>query len=323
MKIRRGILNTTAAALMLGFTALAGAQDFPSKPITLILPFGAGGPSEGDIRRLAAHFEKVWGKPTLVEARPGAGGMIGYEAVIKAAPDGHTLLWGFATMSAFKVLYKELRFDPLRDVAPISMLLAVPGGLITNTQTPARTVEEFVALSKANPGKYNYASAGRTTQYMVMEALKAASGADLTEVQFKTQAQILEALLRNDVQLVQLPLNKTMREQVAAGKMTPLLMTGDRRAPLFPEIPSAGDKNWNIPNNGWQALFTTGGTPKAIIDKISAEVQRFAALPETRATAQETGMDLRASTPEQLRALVEADTKVWANIATRVGLTPQ
>jgi tripartite-type tricarboxylate transporter receptor subunit TctC len=322
----RGICKAAAAALLLGLSTLSAAQDFPSKPLTLVLPFGAGGPSEGDIRRLAAHFEKVWGKPTLVEPRPGAGGMIGYEAVIKAAPDGHTLLWGFATMSAFKVLYKELRFDPLKDVAPISMLLAVPGGLITNTQHPATTVDEFIALVKANPGKYNYASAGRTTQYMVMEAFKAATGANLTEVSFKTQAQIIEALLRNDVQLVQLPLNKTMREQMAAGKMRPLIMTGDRRAPLFPEIPSAGDKGWNIPNNGWQALFTTGGTPgtpRAIIDKISAEVQRFAALPETRATAQETGMDLRASTPEQLRALVEADTKVWASIAKSVGLEPQ
>jgi tripartite-type tricarboxylate transporter receptor subunit TctC len=312
-----------AASLLLALGTFAHAQEFPSKPLTIVLPFGAGGPSEGDIRRLAAHFEKAWGKPALVEPRPGAGGMIGYEAVIKAAPDGHTLLWGFATMSAFKVLYKELRFDPLKDVAPISMLLAVPGGLITNGQTPAKTVEEFIALSKANPGKYNYASAGRTTQYMVMEAFKAATGANLTEVQFKTQAQIIEALLRNDVQLVQLPLNKTMREQMAAGKMKPLLMSGDRRAPLFPEIPSAGDKGWDIPNNGWQALFTTGGTPRPIIDRISAEVQRFAALPETRATAQETGMDLRASTPEQLRALVEADTKVWAKIAASVGLQPQ
>jgi tripartite-type tricarboxylate transporter receptor subunit TctC len=308
---------------MLALVCFAHAQDFPSRPVTIVLPFGAGGPLEADIRRVGSHLEKVWGRPVLIEARPGAGGLIGSEAVVKAAADGHTLLWGFAAISAYKVLYKELRFDPLKDLAPVSLLVNTPSGLFTSSQLPAKNADEFVALIKANPGKYNYASVGRTTQYMLMEAFKAATGTNLVEVSFTTQAQIAQGLLRNDVHLANLPLDKAMKAQVEAGKATPLLMLGDRRALIFPDIPTTAEKGWNVPNNGWQAMFAPAATPQPIIERIAAEIARYTSLPETRATSQNTGMDMSSSTPQQLRQLVERDAKLWASVAASVGLQPQ
>jgi tripartite-type tricarboxylate transporter receptor subunit TctC len=319
---RRGFSAALAfAALVL--SSAAPAQDYPSRAITLLLPFGAGGPSEAIIRRLAADFEQTWGKPVVVEARPGAGGLIGAEALVKAPPDGHTLMWGFASLAAYKVLVKDLHFDPMRDIAPVSMLVNVPGGLVTNGQVPVKNVDEFIAWVKANPGKYNYASAGRTTQYMIMEAFKSATGANLSEISFTAQAQILQALLRNDVQLAQMPLDRAMRAQVEAGKLKALVMVGERRAPVFPEIPTTAEKGWNIPNNGWQALFAPAATPAPIIDKLAAEVARYTASAETRKVAEESGMDLQSSTPAQLRQMMERDSRLWASIAASVGLQPQ
>jgi tripartite-type tricarboxylate transporter receptor subunit TctC len=299
------------------------AQDFPAKPVTFILPFAAGGPSEPSIRRMLPHLEKAWGKPVVLDARPGAGGIIGTEFVVRAPPDGYTLLWTPASLTVLKLLFKDLRFDPIKDLAPVSLTLQVPGGLIVNTTVPAKTIEEFIAYAKANPGKLNYGSSGRTSIMLTVEAFKKATGTDIKEVPFTATAQLIASVLRNDLQLYEAPLDLALKSQADAGKVRPLLMIGDHRSRVFPDVPTSAEKGWNIRSNGWQGLLAPAGTPKAVIDLIAAEMARYAASPEAQAYAQSSGADVLSSTPEQFRQLIESDVKVWSDVASNIGLKPE
>jgi tripartite-type tricarboxylate transporter receptor subunit TctC len=310
------------AAACLASCSVALAQDYPSKTVSIVTNVAPGGPQDAEARNIARHFEKAFGKLVQVENRPGANGVIAAEAVAKAAPDGHTLLFIGAGLTTFKTMVKDLRFDPDKELAPISIVVHNPSGFITNTQVPAKNIDEFIAYARANPGKLNYATVA-LSQKLVVEALKRATGIQLTEVGYPGGAQVTAALLRNDVHFYNNPLDQILKQQVEAGKLRPLLMIGPKRARVFPDIPTAAEKGFNIPSNAWQALLTTGGTQRAVIDRIAAEAARYAASPEAQKRAQELGIDYAASTPDEMRRVLDADSKTWAEIAASIGLKPQ
>jgi tripartite-type tricarboxylate transporter receptor subunit TctC len=314
------LLVCLVAALL---SANGVAQTYPSKTVTILLGFPAGSPPEIQARFLAQHLEKAWKQPVVLDIRPGAGGLIATQTLVKAPPDGHTLHWTTATIAALKVLIKDPGFDNLRDIAPVSTVIDSPGGIVTNTQIPARNVDEFIAYVKANPGKLNYGSAGRNTVMLVLEAFKRAAGIQLTEISYAGQPQYMTALLRNDVQLVQAQLNLQMKAQVDANQVRPLLIVGNRRSKVFPDLPTAAERGWNIPRNGWNSIVAPANTPKPILEAIAAEIARYVATPEAIKQAADNGLDMVATTPEQLRQLIESDSRTWAEIAAAIGLQPQ
>jgi tripartite-type tricarboxylate transporter receptor subunit TctC len=314
-----GVFAALSAA---GLCSAAQAQDFPSKPVTIVVAFAAGGPFE-NIRPLAQFMEKSWGRPVLIENRPGAGGIVGSEHVIKSPPDGHTLLYGFAGLTAFKALVKDLRIDAIKDFSQISTYIELAGGFTTNPQVPAKTVEEFVAHAKANPGKLNYGSIGRNTTVLLTEAFIRAAGLQIAEIQYSGTALVTTAILRNDIQLGQLTFNAALRQQADSNLLRPFLVIAERRAKLFPEIPTAIEKGYNIPRNGWTAVLGPANMPRPVVDKINGEMVKFAKSPEAQKYAEQQGVDLTSSTPEQLRALMESQQKLWVDIAQAIGLQPQ
>jgi tripartite-type tricarboxylate transporter receptor subunit TctC len=318
--LKFGVTAALCATAVVG--GVARAQEYPTRPVTIVVAFAAGGPFE-NIRPLGVFLEKSLGRPFIIENRPGAGGLIGAEYVARAAPDGYTLLYGFAGLTAFKALLKDPRIDPLRDFAPISSYIELAGGFATNPQVPARTIEEFIAYARANPGKVNYGSLGRNTVYLQFEAFKRAAKIDLTEIQYSGTALATTGLLRNDVQVINTSFNKAFKGQVDANVIRPLLVATSKRLRLFPDIPTAAEKGYDLPRNNWSGLFAPANTPRPIIDRLAAEMARFAASAEAQKYAAEQDSELTSSTPEQLRSLVESQTKLWLDTAAAVGLQPQ
>jgi len=321
--VSTAVLTSALGALAALGWVDAAAQTFPTRQVTIIVGYGGGSPPEIEARSLAEFFSKAWSKPVIVEPRPGAGTIIAHQAVLNAPPDGHTIIWSSASISAFKVLNKELPFDPLKDFAPISTVVGFASGLATNTKVPAKTVEEFVAYAKANPGKLNYASAGQNTVLLVMEAFKMATGAPLTEIAYPALPQYMVALLRNDVQLAQATANRQLKAQVDAGDVRVLLIPGNRRSPLFPDVPTAAELKLDVPRNDWQPLLGPGRMPKAAVDVVAAEVGRYVNDPEVKKRAADRGIELIGSTPEQLRELMDHDAAVYQKVANTIGLKPQ
>jgi tripartite-type tricarboxylate transporter receptor subunit TctC len=304
---------------------IAYAQAYPSRPVTVIFPFAAGSPAEPPIRLFAQFIEPIWKQSLILELRPGAGSQIGTQAVVKAQPDGYTLLYTGASLAQMKLLVKDLPFDPATALEPISYFLEFYTFLFTNAQTPANTIDEFVALAKANPGKFNYGSHGRgSSTSLAVEAFKRATGAPLTEIGYSGQGPYVAASLRNDVQLIPAAFGGAMKGQVDAGQLKPLLVYGARRSPQLPNVPAATDKGWNLPSFGWFGLYAPAGTPKAIIDKVSGDVHTFAQNPDMQKRVLDSaGALLIGSTPEQFRQTIDNDTRVWAEIANAIGLQPQ
>jgi tripartite-type tricarboxylate transporter receptor subunit TctC len=312
---------TAAAALLLA--AAAQAQDYPSKPVNVILPFSAGSPAEPPMRLFAQFVEPTWKQPIVLEARPGAGSLVGIQAVARAAPDGYTLLYTGAGLSQLKIFNKDMTFDPQTALVPISYFMEFQTFLVSHPSVPGTTIEEFIAHAKANPGKVNYGAAGRSSTMLAMEAFKRETGAPLTEVQYGGQATYVTAVLRNDVQIVPASLGGGVKGHIDAGSLKPLMVFGTKRSPVFPNVPTAGDKKWNLPSFGWFGLYAPAGTPKAIVDKIAADVIRFAAQPDAQKKTLDSGAVLVGSTPEQFKQVLDNDVKVWADIAKAAGIQPQ
>lgn len=321
------MLRFLAMAFAMATSVLAGgiaaAQDYPSRSITIITGFGAGGAHDIEARLFASFLEKHLGKPVLVEPRVGGGGIVGTEAVVKAAPDGYTLLWSSASLPVYPLLTKNLRFDPFKDLEPISLVMNFPSGFWISAAVPAKTVEEFVAWTKANPGKANFASPGRSGTLLVLQSFKRASGADMTEITYPGFAQWMTAIFANEVQFIQSPYNKLMKGHYDAGKIKPLLKIGTKRSPLFPDVATTAEKGWSIPDNGWGGLLAPAGTPKPIIDKLAAAVAAYAADPATIAKGVESGVERLANKPEEFRQLILADNKRLAEVAKLVGIVPE
>jgi tripartite-type tricarboxylate transporter receptor subunit TctC len=320
MRMLRSCLFAIASSIAL--IASAGAQEYPSKPITIVVPFPAGGPFEV-VRHLATHIEARWGKPVVIDNRAGAGGLIGAQTVSRASPDGYTMLFVGASVASLKVLVKDATFDPVSDLAPVSMFVDFPSGFVTNTQTPAKTVDEFVSWVKASPGKVNYGSVGPNASMLVIEAFKRAAGIEMIDIPYSGGAQTMTGLLRNDVQFIGAPLNKATKQQVDEGKVTPLVVIGGKRARSFPAVPTTEEKGYNIPRNGWSALFAPPGTPKPIRDKWAAEVAEYAKTAAAAKLIEDLGVEVGGSSPEELGRQVASDARMWGEIANAIGFKPQ
>jgi tripartite-type tricarboxylate transporter receptor subunit TctC len=319
---RRTVLGLgAAAALAAWLPAPASAESaYPSRPVTLIVPFPAGGQSDLVARLVTAKMVPKLGQQIVVENRGGAGGNIAAGAAARAEPDGYTLFLGFVgTHGMNSALYKKLPYDPVKDFAPISLLNITPLVLVVNPNFPAKNVQELIDLAKANPGKYSYASSGNGTPiHLSGELFKSMAGIDLVHVPYKGAAPALVDVMGDHVPMMFDNLPPSL-EHIRSGKLRALGVTTGERAPSVPELPTIAETVPGYETYSWNALFAPAGTPRAVIDRLNAAALAALADPEVTAKFEDLSIESVGSTPEQLAAHVEAELAKWAPIVKSTG----
>ncbi len=313
--------------LFVGVPALAqdAVTNYPGRPIRVIVPFPAGGAADALPRIVAERLAARWGQPVIVENRAGASGSIGAEAVARAEPDGYTLL---STPPAPLVinpsLYTKLPYDPTQFV-PVSVMAAIPSVLLVNPEKiRAGTLEEFVALARANPDKFNYASQGTTTvSFLTTEMLKtAAGGLKITHVPYKGTAPGLAALLAGEVDMMFDNLGVTV-QHVRAGKLRALAVGSERRVASLPEVPAMAEFYPGFVSIAWFSVSAPPKTPAAIAEKLSAAIAEILKQPEVAKRLEALSAEPIASTPAQMAAIMKEDTERWRNVIRAAGVKPE
>ncbi|HEY9211500.1 MAG TPA: tripartite tricarboxylate transporter substrate binding protein [Ancylobacter sp.] len=311
-----------AAALTaaVAFTAPAMAQEFPSRTITLVIPFSAGGSTDLVGRLIAERMTQELGQTVVVENKGGAGGNLGAAQVAKATPDGYTMLMGtVATHALNPTLYKKMPYDPVTSFAPISLLVIVPNVMVVNPSFPAKNVAELIALLKADPNKYSYASSGNGTPlHLSGELFKAMAGVDMQHIPYQGAGPALVDVLSGQVPIMfdNLPSSSA---HIKSGKLRALGVTTAKRAPSFPDLPAIAETLPGYETYTWNALFAPAGTPPEVVAKLNAAANKSLADPKVQARLADFSAISVGSTPEELGAHVKAEIAKWAPIVKQSG----
>lgn len=271
-----------AAAAALGLAPLPGsAQDWPTKPVRVMVGASPGGGTDLIARALAEKYQTIFGQPFVVENRPGASNTIAADLTAQAEPDGHTLLVATTTGQAIAPHLLKLRFDPLTDLAPVALILTVPNVLVVNNDVPAKSVEELVALLKSDPDRFSYGSSGvGSTQHMAGEAFAHALGLPLVHVPYKGSAQAQTDLMGGQIQMM-FDTTSSAIGVISSGKVRPLAVMSAARSPQLPDVPTLAEAGFpGLEMTTWYGLFVTGGTPEPIVDRLHAETMKVLAMPD-------------------------------------------
>lgn len=319
------MIRFAVAALVLALSpALAEAQAWPSQPIRFIVPFTPGTGIDIIARSAGPRLAERLGQPVVVENRAGASGNIGTELVAKAKPDGHTVLVTASTFVSNRSLFKSLPYDPAKDFAPIT--LAAWGTLLVaaHPSTSFSSVPELIAAAKANPGKLNYGSPGvGTPHHLAMELFKNAAGIFVTHIPYKGTAGAVTDLLGGQIHLMFLPIHVAL-PQVRAGKLKALAVGSPQRSALAPELPTLAEGGFpGVESDIWYAFFAPQGTPREIVARLNLELTSVLALPDIRTSFQAQGLVPVASTPEEVRALVDRDLAKWDRVVREAKISPE
>lgn len=309
------------ALLAFAFVHFANAQAWkPTGPVRFVVPIQGG--TVDILARLAAQrLQDLWGQPVVVEAKPGAGGNIGAELVAKSPPDGQTILVAFtAPITVNPTLFAKLPYDPLKDLAPITLAVTTPQFLTVHPSIPAESATDFVAYAKKNPGKLSYASVSvGSASHLTMEMLKSAAGIDLTHVPYKGSAPAVTDLLGGQVQAAMLVPGNVL-PHLKSGKLKVLATTGRKRFAATPEIPTLIEAGFaDFEAVAWIGFMAPGGTPRAIIDTYHAELVRILAIPEVRQRLLDIQFEIVAGTPEQFGDYIRWETPRWAKVIKDTG----
>ncbi|HTT47189.1 MAG TPA: tripartite tricarboxylate transporter substrate binding protein [Pseudolabrys sp.] len=305
-----------AIALLCAAAAPGLAQQWPAKTVRILVPFGAGSTPDIVARLVADGMAKKYPASTfLVENKPGASGNLATEAVAKAVPDGATLGVSIGGPLAINtLLFSTLPYDPHKDIAPIAQLVTQPSVLAVNPELNVNTVGELVALLKANPGKYNFASIGNgSLSHLAMEAIAIKAGTKIVHVPYPSSPQAITAVIRNDAQMACLPAISVL-PQAKAGKVKMLAVSTAKRSPFLPEVPTLKESGIDVEADAWNGLIVPGGTAKAMVDKINADVVAIIKSPEVREKLATQFMEPVGSTPEEFRALMNAEIDRWGPV---------
>jgi tripartite-type tricarboxylate transporter receptor subunit TctC len=293
--------------------SMAVAQGFPNRPLKLIVPDGPGTAPDIRARQLGAKLQEVLGQPVIVDNRPGASMVIGAEAAAKATPDGYTLFLGnVVTHSVNPWLVKTLPYRPDEDFIPVTMLSAGPLVLVANPSLEARTLAELIALAKAKPNQLNYGVPGQgSTAHILMEQIKARTGAQFEAVIYKSTAQYLQDLVGGHLHF-SLNFWSVVGTNVRAGKLRALAVASNRRLDVAPEIPTFAEAGLpGIEAFAWQGIFLPAGTPRELVARLQSVIVRVVNMPEIRNPIIETGGEVGGNTPEEFAAFVRADRERW------------
>jgi tripartite-type tricarboxylate transporter receptor subunit TctC len=316
MPSRRMYLASLGLAC-LPVTALA--QDWPSKPVRVVVPFAPGGATDVVTRIFAQRFQEAFGQTFLVENRGGAGGLLGAQVVSKAAPDGYAFVMGTTgTHAVNATLYEKTGFNPLREFAPVTRVALLPNMIVAHPSLPARTVKELIGLARRQPGVLNYAAAGNFL-FMSGEVFRLQAGVDMTGIPFKGSGLAMTAVMSGDVALAVTTVGSGL-PHVRAGKIRPIAITSLRRMALVPEVPTVAESG--LPGHetvAWYGLFAPSGTPAAILSRVAGEVARLAKTPDMRDALAAQGAEVVADTPESFAAILRSDVTRWGEIVRRTG----
>jgi tripartite-type tricarboxylate transporter receptor subunit TctC len=328
MLTRRPILHLWVVLVLGGATVLAGSMsapaeaqtNYPNRPITLVVPFPAGGSTDLVSRLVAQKMVGPLGQQVTVDNRGGAGGNIGSAAVARAAPDGYTILMGtVATHALNPALYKKMPYDAVKDFAPISLLAIIPNVLVVNLDFPPKDVKELIALAKASPGKYSYASSGNGTPlHLSGELFKTMAGVDIVHVPYKGAGPALVDVMGGHVPMMFDNLPPSL-EQIRAGKVRGLAVTTKERAPSVPDMPTIAETLPGYETYTWNALFAPAGTPNEIIMRLNAAALAALADPDVAAKLKDLSATVVGSTPEQLAVHVKAELAKWTPVVKASG----
>ena len=305
--------------------ALAGASAaqaaYPDKPVRLVVGFPPGG-SDISARIVALKLSQLWGQQVFVDNRAGAAGNIGADAVARAAPDGYTLLLCVNSYTINTTVYRNLTWDLLRDFAPIGRYAASPLVVMVNDKVPVKSFAELLAYARANPGKLNYGSAGAgSAPHLAVELFAQRAGLDVTHIPYKGSAPSVTALLANEVQLTFGALS-AFDSFIKAGRVRPLAVTTANRYGRLPELPTvreSGIADYDV--DIWYGLLAPAKTPAAVVSKLSDDLKKVLADPDTQARLREAGVEPAFMDPQQLAELMKRDVERWRQVANRIKLT--
>jgi len=320
---RRAVLRMAAAAALAGAARSAGAQTYPARPVLIIVPATPGSGGDVTARLMAQWLSERLGRAVVVENRSGASTNIGTELALRAAPDGYTLLLASPANTINTTLYDKLNFDFLRDMAPVASILRAPEVMEVNPAVPARTVPEFIAYAKANPGKVNFGSSGvGSASHVAGELFKSMSGIDWLHVPYRGPSQAQTGVVAGQVQVYFGPVSAAM-PFVRQGQLRALAVTTGQRSEALPDVPTVGESVPGYEASGWFGLGAPKKTPADIVARLNREVNGALADPKVRAQLRDLGGTAFASTPAEFGRFLADDTAKWAKVIRAAGITAQ
>lgn len=326
MKLKHWLSVVVAAVAVMG-SAVALAQGYPAKPITLVVPFPPGGTTDILARAVGGELTKAWGQQVIIDNRPGAGGNIGSGIVAKAAPDGYTLLMGtVGTHGINQSLYSKLPYDPVKDFAPVTLVAAVPNVLVLNAafadKNKITDIKSFIAYVKANPGKLNMASSGNGTSiHLAGELFKTQTRTFMVHIPYRGSAPAITDLLGGQADLMFDNLPSAM-QYIKADRLRALGVTSSKASRALPDVPpiaQAGGELTGFEASSWFGILAPAGTPADIVHKLQQEIAKALASPAVKEKLIAQGADPVGNTPEQFAAHIQAETKKWAKVVKDSG----
>ena len=310
-----------AAAVLLCLTASQAAAAYPERPIRMIAPASAGGPTDVIARAVSLPLSEILGKPIVIDNRAGAAGLIGTDMVAKAIPDGYTLLFGFSgPMSIVPHVVKSVPYDPVKDFAHVSLVASAPYVLLAHPALPVKNVKDLVALAKAQPGKFNFASGGNGTGiHMAGELFNHAAGIRIVHVPYKGAGPGMSALIAGEVNIMFNGLSPAL-PQIRSNRLRGLAVGGDKRSSLLPELPTVAESGLKFSVDGWYNLSAPRGTPRPIIAKLHKDLLRALAHPETKARLDALAVEPIGATGDQFVIMLKGELAKWEQVVKAAGI---
>jgi tripartite-type tricarboxylate transporter receptor subunit TctC len=321
---RRHFLHLAAGAAALPAASFAAwAQTYPARPVHLVCPFAAGGPNDITARLIGQALSERLGQPFVIDNRTGAGANVGTEVVVRALPDGYTLLLASSANAVNATLYDKLSYDYIRDIAPVASILRVPNVMVVNPSVPAKSVPEFIAYAKANPGKLNMATSGNgSTTHVSGELFKELTGVDLVVVAYRGGGPALIDLLSGQMQVMFEPTIAAI-ELIRAGKLRALAVTTAARSELLPDIPTVGEFVPGYEASQWYGIGAPRNTPPEVIAKLNTEINAALADPKLQARLSELGGIPTPMTPTEFGKFVADETVKWGKVVRTGNIKPE
>lgn len=320
-------IATAFAALLVASLPGAGtahAQPYPNKPVRLLIGFAPGGGVDVTGRILAQKLSELWGQQMIPDNRAGAGGTIATDIAAKSAPDGYTLLFcGIWSHGVAPSLYKQLPYDHYRDFAPVSMIGTTPNVLVGNPALPIKTLDEFIANAKANPGKVVVAHPGPgSSPHMTLELFRLATGVNIVPVPYKGSAPALVDLLGGHLNAM-FDNMSTQLTYLKTGRTRPLAVTSPKRSSHLPDVPTMMESGVQVDVTVWYGLCAPAATPQPVIEKLNKDLHTALAAPDVQKRLSEQGVDAAPSTPQQFAAFIRSETEKWARVIKEAGVPQQ